>query len=98
MTVILRDISSKLAQERVILRNEQPMGMEGYDKLLYADGTIILTNTKQAAEIILHEIQEEPSRYNMRLNQNKCILLGMNSLGGAQYSDGGLMPMAERAP
>ena len=33
----------------------------------------------------------------MRLNQNKCILLGMNSLGSAQYIDGGLMPTAERA-
>ena len=99
MTVIMRDISPKPTQEeRVILRNEQPMGMEGYDKLLYADDTIILTSTKQAAEIILHKIQEESSRYNMRLNQNKCILLGMNSLGSVQYLDGGLMPMAERAP
>ena len=55
MTVIMRDINAKLTQEeRATLRNEQPMGMEGYDKLLYADGTIILTSTKQAAEIILH--------------------------------------------
>ena len=34
----------------------------------------------------------------MRLNQNKCILLGMNSLGSVQYLGGGLMPTAERAP
>ena len=72
--------------------------MEGYDKLLYADDTIILTSTKQAAEIILHKIQEESSRYNMTLNRNKCILLGMNSLGSVQYLDGGFMPMADRAP
>ena len=63
MTVIMRVISSKLTQEeRVILRNEQPIGMEGYDKLLYADDTIILTSAKLAAEIILHKIQEESSR------------------------------------
>ena len=63
MTVIMRGINAKLTQEeRAILRNEQPMGMEGYDKLLYADGTIILTSNKQAAEIILHKIQEESSR------------------------------------
>ena len=42
-------------------------------KLLYADDTIILTSTKQAAEIILHRIPEEPGRYNMKLNQSKCI-------------------------
>ena len=34
----------------------------------------------------------------MRPDQNKCILLGMNSLGSVQHLDGGLMPMAERAP
>ena len=99
MTVIMRDINAKLTQEeRATLRNEQPMGMEGYDKLLYADDTIILTSTKQAAEIILHKIQEESSRHNMKLNQKKCILLGMNSLGSVQYLDGGFMPMADRAP
>ena len=55
MTVIMRDINAKLTQEeRATLRNEQPIGKEGYDKLLYADDTIILTSTKQAAEIVLH--------------------------------------------
>ena len=99
MIVIRRDINTKLTQEeRAILRNAQPMGMEGCDKLLYADDTIILTSTKQAAEIMLHKIQEESSRYNMKLNQSKCILLGMNSLGSVQYLDGGFMPVADRAP
>ena len=96
MTVIMR--SSKLTQEeRVILRSEQPLGMEGYDKLLFADDTFILTGTKQAAEFILHKIQESCG-YSMKLNQGKCILLGMNSLGSVQYLDGGYMPMADRAP
>ena len=55
MTVIMRDITNKLTQaERGILRNEHPLGMEGYDELLYADATIILTSIKQAAEVILH--------------------------------------------
>ena len=100
MTVIMRDINTKLTQEeRTTLRNEQPMGMEGCDKLLYADDTIILTSTKQAAEIILHKIQEKSCRYNMELNnQSKCFLLGMNSLGGVRYLDGGFMPVADRAP
>ena len=55
MTVMMRDINAKLTQEeKAILRNEQPIGIEGYGKLLYADDTIILTSTKQAADIILH--------------------------------------------
>ena len=64
--------------------------MEGYDKFLYADDTIILTSTKQAAEMFLHKIQEESSRYNMKLNQCKCNLLGMNSLGSVQYFGWGI--------
>ena len=34
----------------------------------------------------------------MKLNQCKCMLLGMNSLGSVQYLDGEFMPMAYRAP
>ena len=34
----------------------------------------------------------------MKLNQSKCILLGMNSLGSVQYLDVGYMPIADRAP
>ena len=99
MTVIMKDINSKLThEERHVLSNEEPLGMEGPDKLLYADDAIILASSKQATEIILHKIQEESNIYNMRLNTNKCILLGMNSLGRVQYLDGGYMPMADRAP
>ena len=95
----MRDLNTKLTQEeRAILGSEQPIGMEGYDKFLYADDTIILTSTKQAAEMFLHKIQEESSRYNMKLNQCKCNLLGMNSLGSVQYLDGRFTPMADRAP
>ena len=72
--------------------------MEGQYKLLYGDDTIILASSKQAAEIILHKIQGESNRYNMRLNINICILLGMNSLRRVQYLDAGYMPMADRAP
>ena len=34
----------------------------------------------------------------MNLHQSKRILLGMKSLGGVQYLDGGYMPIADRAP
>ena len=34
----------------------------------------------------------------MRLNQGKCTLLGMNSLGSVHYLDGRVMPVADRAP
>ena len=38
MTVIMGDIDNQLThEERLILRSEQPFGMEGHDELLYAD-------------------------------------------------------------
>ena len=71
MTIIMKGLNSKLThEERHIPKNEQPLGMEGQDKFLYAADTIILASNKQAAEMILFRIQEEPNRYNMRLDQN----------------------------
>ena len=84
-------LNNKLThEERHTLSSEQPLGMEGHDKLLYADDTITLASNKQTAEIIFHKIQEESNRYNMKLNHNKCMLLGMNSLGSVQYLDRGI--------
>jgi hypothetical protein len=99
MTVIMRDIDERLTQEeRNILNEEQPRGANGQDRLLYADDTLILASSNRAAEILLHKVQEESDKYNMKLNQKKCVLLGMNSLGGVQYIDGEHMPVADRAP
>ena len=59
MTVIMRDIDGQLTQEeRHILNDEQPIGANGHDILLYADDTLILASSKRAAEILLHKIQE----------------------------------------
>lgn len=99
MTVIMKGIDSQLTrEERHILSNEQPIGMDGHDKLLYADDTLILASSRQAAEIMLRKIRGESNKYNVILNQRKCILLGMSSFGNAQYLDGGIMPVADRAP
>ena len=70
MTVIMKDNDSQLMhEERHILSNEQPIGMDGHDKLLYADDTLILASSRQAAEIMPHKIQEEPKEYNcMKFN------------------------------
>ena len=70
MTVIMKDIESHFThEERRILSNEPPIGMDGHDKLLYADDILILASSRQAAEIMPHKIQEEPKEYNcMKFN------------------------------
>ena len=54
MTIIMKDIGSQFTHEirrrRTYFSNEQPIGMDGHDKLLYADDTLILASSRQAAE------------------------------------------------
>ena len=70
MTVSMKDIDNQLThEERNILCSEQPVGMNGHDKILYADDILILATSRQAAEVTLHKIQEESNNYIMRLSQ-----------------------------
>ena len=75
-------------RERGIVREKQPIGMEGFNRLFYADDTPILTKVPLPLNFLFHTTQES-SKYNMRLNQSKCLLLKMNSLQGVYYEDGG---------
>ena len=66
LTVARKDIDSQLTrEERHTLSNERPIGMDVRDGLLYADDTLTLASSRQAAEIMLHKIQEESNKYNM---------------------------------
>ena len=58
MTVIMKDVDNQQPthEERNIFSSEQPIGMNGHDKLLYAGDTLILASSRQAAEIMLHKI------------------------------------------
>ena len=95
----MKDIDNRLTHEETnTLSSERPIGMNGHDKLLYADHTLILASSRQAVEIMLHKIQEESNKSNIRLDQRKCVLLGMNSLGSVQYLNGRTMLVADRAP
>ena len=41
--------------ERNIMAARQPMGAGGHDKLFYADDTLILASTAEAAELMLRK-------------------------------------------
>ena len=54
----MKDMDDQLIhEERHILSNGQPNGMDGRDQLLYADDTLILARSKQAAKIMLRKIR-----------------------------------------
>ena len=74
MTVMLTDMEKGMTEgERNITTASQPMGAEGHDKFFYADGTLILASTAEAAELMFRKIQTESAKYNMRFNQRKCV-------------------------
>ena len=99
MTVIMADIENQMTEEeRNTMTARQPMGAGGHDKLFYADDTLILASTTEAAELMHRKIQTEAAKYNMKLNQRKCVLLWMNSIQNVYYADGHAMPIASRAP
>eukprot|EP00972_Heterocapsa_arctica_P096500 14237384-Heterocapsa_arctica.AAC.1 len=66
------DVQSDMTEEDLdSLGRGQPWKMDA-TRLLYADDTLILSSTADAAELMLREIQGESAKYNLALNQNKC--------------------------
>ena len=99
LKAIMADIEQGMTEgERQIITESQPTGAEGHDKLFYADDTLILASTAEAAELMLRKIRTESAKYNMRLNQKKCVFLRMSSIHNVYYTDGEAMPEASKAP
>ena len=48
-------------------------------------------------EILLHSIERESAKYNMRLNKQKCVVLNMNEIMRVEYSDGTQVPEKNQA-
>ena len=70
MTVIMEDVKEGLTeQEQIELRQGTPQ-RRGINKVFYADDTILLTTTKQSMENLLHSIERESAKYNMKLNRS----------------------------
>ena len=84
------------AEEKATMQEGMPWNLD-FNKLVYADDTIVITSTVEAAELILHKIQEESAKYNLRLNQNKCVLLRMNSVRTVHYMNGEQIPIKDKA-
>ena len=48
-------------------------------------------------EILLHSIERESAKYNLRLNKRKCVVLNMNEIMRVEYSDGTQVPEKNQA-
>jgi hypothetical protein len=96
MTVIMKDVEDSLTeQEKNLVEAGKPD--TGINKLFYADDTILMTTTVHAMECLLHAIEKESAKYNMRLNKQKCIVINMNEVHRIEYADGTLVPTQNKA-
>ena len=65
-------------------------GLHHFSKteLLYADDTVLIAKTARATTLLLSHIQREFAKYNMLLNQKKCVALIMNGKGRPKFKHG----------
>ena len=88
LTAIIRDIRTNLTEEEKRILDNGKLHKVEQDSLFYADDTVIMTTTADAAQMVLHKIQEESAKYNLKLNQTKCCLLRLNAVQTVQYQIG----------
>ena len=97
LSAIMKDIVINFAEGEANVTNQGKLCKATFNKLFYADDTLIMTTTTEAAELILHKTQKESALYNLKLNQSKCCLLRMNAIQTIQYEDGQTVPIVNRA-
>ncbi len=57
-------------------------------ELLYADDTLLLTNSTQHMHRLLHRIESESEQYTMELNKDKCAHIAMHRYNIIKFADG----------
>ena len=56
LSAIMKDINNNLTEEKTHILNQGKLCKATFNKLFYADDTLIMTTTTEAAELILHKI------------------------------------------
>ena len=57
LSAIMKDIDNNLTEEEANTIDQGKLCKATFNKLFYADDTLIMTTTTEAAELILHKIQ-----------------------------------------
>ena len=57
-------------------------------EILYADDTLLVMKSTRDTNLLLKEIETEPSYYHMRLNNAKCEVIAMNKSNNVKLKDG----------
>ena len=59
-----------------------------FDRLYFADDTLLITTSSYAANRLLKEIEEVSMQYGLRLNRGKCCFIAMNGNNQVRFHDG----------
>ena len=92
MTVIMHDVDSGMTEAEKENVEANRLHKEVSSRLFYADDTIIMSQTAEAAEIVLHRIQQESHKYALKLNETKCTHLQMNAIQRIRFDNGTSVP------
>ena len=74
MSVVDRDVSLNLDRRTL---NSRLDGVN-FDRVYYADDTLLLATTTYATNKLLKEIEEVSRQYGLCLNRSKCCFIAMN--------------------
>ena len=97
MTVIMYDVGKGLNEQELEIVENNKLHKQVSSKLFYADDTIIMAQTAEAVEIILHRIEVESHKYALKLNQGKCIHIRMNAIHRIHFRQGNTVPIQTQA-
>ena len=84
MSVLFRDMHE---DDCLKLTRQGVRGTQA-DQVLYADDTICIAQNERAMNRLLGAIEEEGSKYGMRLNRDKCEVLGFGKINAIKFRDG----------
>ena len=93
MTVLFHDVHKRL--DRLIQVGK--LNYFDYWELLYADDTLLVGKPAREINMLLHAIEEESDKYNMRLNKAKCEYVGMFGSAQIKFKNGTAVKRVEDA-
>ena len=90
MSVMFKDIHTNI--EHKLSHWGAPDHMNWWE-MIYADDTMLIGKRARELNILIAEIEKMSSKYNLRLNYNKCNYVAMNGKAHIHFSNG--KPMTE---
>ena len=63
-----------------------------FDMVYYADDTIVFSTDNRALNELIRLTETVSSRYGLKLNKDKCVVIQMNNNGQVHFDNGGPLP------